>query len=156
MTKVKKPVNYLSNANIIAALKRCHDEDKMTDEFARMMMMLATRIGTKPNFAGYTSLEDMKQYALYTIVRVWRGFDITKSNNPFSYFTQIIMNCFLQHINTENRQNRNRELYMVTAGYHGESWNNQSEKDIRRNTDIDNVDMYSNYNIPVQLKENPN
>lgn len=60
--------------------------------------------------------EDMQAYAMLMLVRTWNSFDLTKSNNPFAFFTQCIKNSFIQYLNQEKRQRTVRDLLLVDQG----------------------------------------
>jgi len=116
--KPKKRKNYINNADLLKELEISNKQGKMTDNLTRMLMMLTHRFAMKGRFANYTYNEDMQAFALLTIVKVWRGFDPTKSNNPFAYFTQTIKNAFFQFDNLERKQRDIRDEILVS---HGES-----------------------------------
>ena len=103
--KKKKKKNYLSNANLLKQLALSNEQDQMTDELARMFMMLVDRYASKIRFRVTESFkEDMKGFAIATLIKVWRSFNAEKSDNPFSYFTQCAKNAFYQVQNQERKQ----------------------------------------------------
>ncbi len=114
MSEPKKPRAYLSNASLLDELKRCHEKGKMTDEMAKMLRLLTDRYASKPSLAGYP--EDMRQYAMYMLVRTWKAFKPELSQNPFAFFTQCIKNSFYQYLNREKRQRMIRDRLAIMSG----------------------------------------
>lgn len=116
--KPKKKKNYINNADLLKELEISNSQGKMSNNLTKMLMMLTHRFAMKGRFANYTYNEDMQAFALLTIVKVWKGFNAQKSNNPFAYFTQTIKHAFFQFDNTERKQRDIRDEILIS---HGES-----------------------------------
>lgn len=115
--KPKKKKNYLNKKDMLAALKRCHEADEMTPEFANMITLLADRYGSKYEYADYNPhIDDMKAVAVMNIVRAWRSFDMEKYDNPFAYFTQAIKHTFWQYVHQEKKHRLNRDHLLISNG----------------------------------------
>ena len=115
--KPKKKKNYLNNKDMMAELKRCHEQDRMTDEFAKMIMLLADRYGSRYEYSDFSPhIEDMKASAVVNVVRAWRSFDLEKYNNPFAYFTQAIKHNFWQYVSQEKKHRLNRDELLISIG----------------------------------------
>jgi len=115
--KPKRKKNYLNNKDMLAELKKCHEGDKMTDEFAKMIMLLAARYGSRYEYSDYNPhIEDMKSVAVANVVRAWRSFDLEKYNNPFAYFTQAIKHTFWQYVSQEKKHRLNRDAILISQG----------------------------------------
>lgn len=115
--KPKKKKNYLNNKDMLAELRRCHEAEKMTDEFAKMIMLLADRYGSRYEYSDYSPhIEDMKAVAVMNVVRAWRSFDPEKSNNPFAYFTQAVKHTFWQYVSQEKKHRLNRDALLIEMG----------------------------------------
>lgn len=112
----KKKKNYLNNADILIELRKCHENGRLTEEMGRMFLSLVKRYASIPRFSGYSYNDDMQSFALLTLVKVWRGFNADKYNNPFAYFTQIVHNAFHQLDNQERRQRDIRDAVLVDQG----------------------------------------
>jgi hypothetical protein len=117
VVKPKKKKNYLNNKDMMAELRKCHEQDKMTDEFAKMIMLLAERYGGRYEYSDYNShIEDMKAVAVINVVRAWRGFNLELYNNPFAYFTQAIKHTFWQYVSQEKKHRLNRDSILISLG----------------------------------------
>lgn len=108
--------NYLNNKDMLEQIKLSREQDQMTDELAKMMMMLAHRFASRPNFAGYSYVEDMEAYAVMQIVKTWRSFNPDKYDNPFAFFTQCVKNSFFQYLKKEKKQREIKDMELVFAG----------------------------------------
>lgn len=116
VVKPAKKKNYLNNTNMLIELKLSREQGRLTENFARMMMMLTDKFASKPCYAGYTYLPDMKAYALFMICRTWDRFNVEKSRNPFSYFTQCITYSFWQYLNKEKAYRNKRDMLLINIG----------------------------------------
>lgn len=107
--------NYINNKELFAALCDWMDdcEKAATEGRARppvpryvgeSIILLAERIATKPNFSKYPFIEEMKGDGIENCIKYIHNFNPQKSQNPFSYFTQIITYAFLRRIDREKKQ----------------------------------------------------
>ena len=65
---------------------------------------IAQNLAKKPNFMNYQFKDDMIGDGIENCLMYCSNFDPDKSNNPFSYFTQIIYYAFLRRIMKERKQ----------------------------------------------------
>jgi hypothetical protein len=107
---------YLNNKDLLAEIAKSRAQDKMTNELAKMMMMLCHRYSQRGEYANYSYNDDMQSFALLTVVKVWKSFDPAKSQNPFAYFTQTIKHAFYQYLNQEKKQRDIRDELLITNG----------------------------------------
>ena len=112
----KRKKNYLNNKDLFNETVKSLEQDEMSDELVKMLMMLVRRIASRGNFATYTYNEDMEAYALMMLVRTWRSFKPEKSTNAFAFFTQCIKNSFKQVLNQERKQRDIRDGILVNSG----------------------------------------
>lgn len=116
MNEPKKKKNYLNNSDILVELKKSREQDRPTEELGRMFIALVKRYASIPRFSGYSYNDEMQSFALFTLTKVWKGFDAERFNNPFAYFTQIVHNAFHQLDNQERRQRDIRDALLVDQG----------------------------------------
>lgn len=113
-TRKKK---YINNADLMKQIALSRQQDRMTDELAKMLMMLCIRYAKHPDYANIHSYkEDMQAFANLTIVKVWKSFNPEKSNNPFAYFTQVLRHAFYQYLNHEKRQREVKDNILIDIG----------------------------------------
>lgn len=109
-------VVYLTNRELLGAVKDSKTKGRMSDLLAKMLQLLCSRYAKKGNFINYSYNEDMQAYAMMMLVRTWNSFDPEKSNNPFAFFTQCVKNSFIQYLNQEQRQRDVRDLLLIDQG----------------------------------------
>jgi hypothetical protein len=68
------------------------------------ILKIATHLSYKPNFLNYSYRDEMISDGIENCLQYIDNFDPEKSNNPFSYFTQIIYYAFLRRIAKEKKQ----------------------------------------------------
>lgn len=131
MSYVKKPKPYLNNRDLLAEFNKSIEQDKMTEKFAHMLLMIANRLLTKPNFANYSYKEDLAAYAMYMLVRQWRGFKPEITTNAFAFYTQCIKNAFYQYLNKETKQRNIRDALLIDIGLEPSSTYTNNYEDAR-------------------------
>lgn len=122
--KRKKPRNtktdthYVDNKKFLAAMtvyKEAYDKwnhegadpenrPKPSEYIGECIYKIALRIGDKPNFKGYSYLDEMISDGIENCFQYLGNFDPEKSNSPFSYFTTIIHYAFIRRIDKEKKQ----------------------------------------------------
>ena len=114
--KKKRTKNYVNNADLLIQYKLSREQDRMTEEFAKMLQTIAARYALKPSFRDYSYVDDMKAYSMMMVVRTWRSFKPEKSTNAFAFFTQCIKNSFKQYLKVERRARDVRDELLLAAG----------------------------------------
>lgn len=89
---------------------------KMTNRLAHMFMLLVERYSRKSNWRGYSYVEEMKGHALLQLSQIGLQFDESKSDNPFSFYTTAVTNCFTRILNLEKRNQNIRDDLLVMYG----------------------------------------
>jgi hypothetical protein len=113
--KKKKPTNYIDNKKFYTEMviyRRLCDEAVaagaprpiVSRYIGECIMMIATRLATRPNFAGYSYKDEMISDGIENCLAYIHNFNPEKSTNPFAYFTQIIYYAFLRRIQKEKKQ----------------------------------------------------
>jgi hypothetical protein len=107
--------HYVNNADFLQALieyrKKCKDAESegnskpiVSNYIGECILKIATHLSYKPNFINYSYRDDMILDGVENCIQYIDNFDPSKSNNPFSYFTQIIYYAFLRRIAKEKKQ----------------------------------------------------
>jgi len=113
--KKKKSNNYIDNKKFYAEMiiyRRLYDESVVAGEprpivsryIGECIMLIATRLATRPNFVGYSYKDEMISDGIENCLAYIHNFNPDKSTNPFAYFTQIIYYAFLRRIQKEKKQ----------------------------------------------------
>lgn len=111
-------INYVDNKKLYeemckykAAHHKAIEEDRMKprvpEYVGECILLIANRLSTKYQFCNYQYREDMVSDGVENCLLYIDNFNPEKSENPFSYFTQIIYYAFLRRI-----QNEKKHLYL--------------------------------------------
>jgi hypothetical protein len=89
---------------------------QISHRLAVMFMMLVDRYSRRSNWRGYTYLDEMKSHALLQLSQIGLQFDESKSDNPFSFYTTTIKNCFTRVLNLEKKNQNIRDDILIMNG----------------------------------------
>ena len=103
-------------------------------------MKLADKYGTRGNWRGYSYVDEMKAQAVVQLAQVGLQFDESRSNNPFSWATQVVYTSFLKVLNTEKKSQSIRDDLLIMAGS-SPSHTRQVEDQMAQQTPTDGVDQ---------------
>lgn len=77
---------------------------KIPDKIGESFILIATRLANRANFCNYTYKDEMIGDAIENCIIAVHSFNPEKSQNPFSYFTQISWFAFLRRLEKEKKQ----------------------------------------------------
>jgi DNA-directed RNA polymerase specialized sigma24 family protein len=117
---------YITNGKMLPEVIKSKEQGKISDELARMLMMLTRKYAQRPCFSNYTYKEDMISEALANLCQNALKFKPEKSSNPFAFYTSCINNSFLQFLNVEKKHRRIRDQLLIDMG-ENPSFNFQEE-----------------------------
>lgn len=83
---------------------------------AESIMLIAERLARKPGFSRYSYVEEMIGDGVLACVKYIDSFNPEKSQNPFSYITQIIHHAFINRLNLEQKQHYVKALIAKNSG----------------------------------------
>lgn len=108
INKAKK--NYVTNKELLEEIRLYKltitdslPNGKMSERLGEMIMSIAKGLSQKPNYSGYTWVEDMRAESILTCCKYLKNFDPEKSNNPFAYVTQICARAFIAYLNKQKK-----------------------------------------------------
>jgi len=113
--ELKSLRHYVDNVKFLEAMmewkkeidkaeKKGQPKPPVTEYIAKCFIMIAEHLAQRPNFINYPFKEDMIGDGIENCISYAHNFNPEKSENPFSYFTQIIYYAFLRRIEREKRQ----------------------------------------------------
>lgn len=75
----------------------------MSEELGKIFVTMANNLAFSRQFINYSIdwKNDMKSDAIFHCVKYVGTFNIEKGQNPFAYFTTVIINAFIQRIKKE-------------------------------------------------------
>ena len=111
----KKLKHYVNNEEFLDAMlkwkklvakaeKKGEKYPPVSDYIATCFFKIAENLSHRPNFINYPFREDMIGDGIENCLQYAHNFNPEKSENPFSYFTQIIYYAFLRRIEKEKKQ----------------------------------------------------
>ena len=108
--------HYVTNSVLLPEVIRAKQLGRVTNELARMVLMIAERFSRKSNFVGYSFREDMVSFAMVNLMANALKFNPEKSNNPFAFYTTAIRNSFLQYLADEKKHRDIRDSLIIEEG----------------------------------------
>lgn len=103
-------MDYINNKKfyevICEYLKECekNKEIDIPEYIGECFLKISKKLAGKGNFSGYTFKDEMICDGIENCIIAIKKFNPEKSNNPFSYFTQIIWFAFIRRIQKEKKQ----------------------------------------------------
>ena len=88
--KIQKPKQYLSNKDLYCEIIVSKAKGKLTRPAEKMLILLAKNVIKKMYYNDPDDRLDCLQSAYLDVFGNWYNFDENKSDNAFSYFTEII------------------------------------------------------------------
>jgi len=107
--------NFVSNKNLLSEIIVSQCTNQITDDCALIILKMIDKYATKPNFCGYSYIDEMKSEATVHCLKAVMKFDISR-DNPFSYLTTTIHNAFLIVLKKEKRQQQLRDKMLIING----------------------------------------
>lgn len=84
----KRKKNYLNNRDLYDQLVISKEQDFLTKEAEKMLILLAERTINKMRYVNEDDRMDCLQFAVLDLLKYWRNFN-PKYTNAFAYFTEI-------------------------------------------------------------------
>lgn len=114
MTK-QKPVHYVNNkllyeqmvvyiASVRKADEKGEERPRIPNSIGLAIWKIAEGLGKRPNFSGYSYIEEMKSDGIENCIQYIHNFNPDKFKNAFGYFNKIIWFAFLRRIEKEKKQ----------------------------------------------------
>ena len=96
-------------------------QGRLTEELGRMIVEMADRFGDRPNWRGYTHVDEMKADARLALAEGLLKFSPLKSSNPLAYAAQCMANSFRASVADHKRVwSRERNIGGAEIGEAGE------------------------------------
>lgn len=111
---------YVNNKDFNQAIIEFHErkkdnsKEKIPDNIVRMLIAMANKLATRYNFNGYSYKDEFIQDGILRCIEIFHNFDPEKSKNPFSYFTTVLFNSFVQRIKKEKKERVMRDTLIMT------------------------------------------
>jgi len=120
-----RPNFYINNKEFTAEIMRCKAAGKLSNKAVDYFILLANRTILKMKYSNPLDREDCIQSALMDMCKYWQNFDIAKSNNAFSFFTQFVKNGVAKEYKRIHRQpgidEKEPKVKVISLSSHGDS-----------------------------------
>jgi hypothetical protein len=135
MSKIE--THYINKAEFHAELVRYHnmppEEKKISNYIGKCIQDICHGLSRRPNFSGYTYLDEMVSDGVENCIMAINSFDIhNEKKNPFWYFSKIAYYAFIRRIQAEKKQNyikhKNVQQYFLQGRTEDVEANDLSEK----------------------------
>lgn len=83
-----KSKNYLNNKDLYNEIVKSKEDDKLTKNAEKMLVLLAERTIRRLKYVNDDDRQDCLQFALLDLLKYWQNFN-PKYKNAFAYFTEI-------------------------------------------------------------------
>lgn len=80
---------YLKNADLLEEIKLSFEQDKLTKEAERMLILLVDRMILRMTYYDDFVEDHCRSTAYYHLFRGWKNFDVNRGTNAFAYYTEI-------------------------------------------------------------------
>lgn len=108
----KKKNNFINNAEFFEAICKWQDsviearnnqqeDPQIPNIIGKVLLLLCTRLGDRPNFINYSYKDIMISDAIMACLTALHKFDRNRTQNPFGFFTQVAWYAFINRINSE-------------------------------------------------------
>lgn len=124
----RQTTNYVNNKQLFEVMKEFIAKRRKAvangDELPRIpnyvgecISLIATRLATKPNFSGYSFVDEMVSDGVENCIMYIHNFKPEKSTNPFGYITLIVHHAFLRRIEKEAKHSYVRHKLMAQGSH---------------------------------------
>jgi len=112
--------NYLNNKDLYDQIVISKEQDKLTPEAEKMLILLAERAIRKLSYVSDEDRQDCLQFAILDLLRYWRGFN-PKYKNAFAYFTEIAKKGYAKGWNKIHPKKYKSTLSLDSTGFNQDS-----------------------------------
>jgi hypothetical protein len=103
-------MHYVNNEQFVKELVEykarleLNPSERVPEYVGHCILEICKRFASRPNFYGYSYRDEMVSDAVENCLMYLTNFDPAKSNNAFSYYTQIAFYAFIRRITREKKQ----------------------------------------------------
>jgi len=104
---------------VLQAKQNNTDRPSLSNSLMKKFMLITDGVARRPNFNGYSYLDEMKSRANFACMKKAHYFDPTKSDNPFGYYSRVVWREFLNVLKEEEKQSyiKAKTFYNSSASF---------------------------------------
>jgi hypothetical protein len=114
--------NYLNNKDLYDQIVLSKQQEKLTPEAEKMLILLAERAIRKLTYVSDDDRQDCLQFAILDLLRYWKGFN-PQYKNAFAYFTEIAKRGYAKGWNKIHPKKYKSTLSLDSGGLNQEGEN---------------------------------
>ncbi len=118
--KRRKSKNYLNNRDLYDQMVLSKEQDVLTKEAEKMLILIAERAINKMKYVSEDDRKDCLQFAILDLLKYWRNFNPIYPN-AFAYFTEIAKRGYAKGWNKIHPKKYKGTLSMTNHGGNRES-----------------------------------
>lgn len=84
--------NYVSNKELLSEIVKSKNQQALTPRALELLQLMTTRISCIMTYKWEEDQEDCIASAIEDVAKYWNRFNPERSNNAFSFYTQMIKN----------------------------------------------------------------
>jgi len=115
--KREKKREYINKKEFFDVIVECKETGELSKRAIELFQILANEAINGLYYSDSRDREDCIQSALYDLLKYWRNFNPTISNNAFSFYTQIAVNGYAKEFNKIHKH----KIEFVSLDFSGES-----------------------------------
>ena len=108
----------MSNPYLFREMLKSKERDELTPDAVKMFQLMIDNISQKKMYNDENLREDCKAGAMLDILLYWRGFNPDKSDNPFAYFTSMIINGMTKIFNAYMKGAKSHDIISLDHNIH--------------------------------------
>ena len=113
--KRRKSKNYLNNRDLYDQMVLSKEQDVLTKEAEKMLILIAERAINKMTYVSEDDRKDCLQFAILDLLKYWRNFNPIYPN-AFAYFTEIAKRGYAKGWNKIHPKKYKGTLSMTNHG----------------------------------------
>lgn len=98
--------SYVDNNELYKEIIYSKAIGSLTPKAFEMLYLMIKRISTKFRYKDNQDMEDVRQYAVFNLLKNWRNFNEDGYDDAFSYYTEIIKRSITMEYKVNISQNR--------------------------------------------------
>ncbi len=163
----KKKTNYVDKEHLMNELVKYHEKlsyakknnkplPQIPDSIGLAITKIAKNYANVHSFRNYSFKDEMIDDAIVACIKAVDGFDVTRSNEPLSFFTTCCYFAFLQRIEFEDKQKYIRYKSLVFDNTLDFELSNMDDNDMNAYSkiNIDNInDFIEKYELRIKNKK---
>lgn len=105
--------------SVLKAREEGKEKPPLSNSLMKKFMMITDGVARRPNFNGYSYLDEMKSRANFACMKKAHYFDPSKSDNPFGYYSRVVWREFLNVLKEEEKQSyiKAKSFYNSSASF---------------------------------------